>query len=325
MMEKFGLGATLRSFKAWNGILALCYHRVGIQSTARFERTVWSTDPTQFDDQVSFLKRHFDVIVPADLSATVKSRRGRYILITFDDGYRDNYIEAFPILQSHGVGATFFVTTGFLDRPQVSAWDEIAWMARASTRLEVPAGPWLEAPVTLDEPERDKGVATLQARYKSLPGDQTAAYLDYLAEATGSGRCSALNLAETWMTWDMIREMKTAGMCIGGHTVNHPVLARIPRERQLQEITECGRRLQKELGDSMTCFSYPVGSPEAFNEDTQSCLREAGVTFAFSYYGGFNRFDEWDPFDIRRASVDQELDTPRFRAITTFPQLFSRF
>jgi peptidoglycan/xylan/chitin deacetylase (PgdA/CDA1 family) len=286
---------------------------------------VWSTTPAGFDGQIRFLKKHFDIIGPHDLPAIVKSGRGRYVLITFDDGYRDNYTEAFPILRSHGVGATFFVTTGFLDRPQISSWDEIAWMVRACRRSEVPAGHWLSAPVVLDEPGREQAVLAFRNRYTSLPGEQTANYMNYLAEATGSGRCQASDIAETWMTWDMICEMKTAGMCIGGHTVSHPVLARIPREQQLQEIMECGLRIRKELGEPMTCFSYPVGNLRAFNDDTRCCLREAGVVFAFSYYGGFNRFGDWDPYDIRRASVDLELDPPRFRAVATIPQLFARF
>jgi peptidoglycan/xylan/chitin deacetylase (PgdA/CDA1 family) len=325
LVEKSGLGAAIRTFRSWQGILALCYHRVGDNPSAWRDRSVWSTTTAGFKGQIQFLKKHFDVIGPDDLPAIVSRRRGRYVLITFDDGYRDNYTEAFPILRSLGVGATFFVTTGFLDNPTISPWDEIAWMVRSCRSSEVPAGPWLSTPVILDEPERDVAVYFLRTRYTSLPGDQTAAYLDNLAEATGSGRFQATDVAETWMTWDMLREMKAAGMWIGGHTVNHPVLSRISREKQLQEISDCGRRIREELGKPMTCFSYPVGNRQAFSAETQSCLQQAGVSFGFSYYGGLNRFHGWNPYDIRRASVDPEHDPARFRALVTLPQVFARF
>src|SRR5262249_4439087 len=128
LIEKSGLGATIRSFQSWQGILALCYHRVGNNDATWLDRGVWSTTPAGFEEQIRFLKKRFDVIGPDDLPEIMNRRRGQYVLITFDDGYRDNYTEAFPILRSLGLGATFFVTTGFLDNPIVSPWDEMAWM-----------------------------------------------------------------------------------------------------------------------------------------------------------------------------------------------------
>jgi peptidoglycan/xylan/chitin deacetylase (PgdA/CDA1 family) len=319
-----GGGALARRARAWGGVLGLAYHRIGDPAGSPFDHGLWSATPDAFDQQVRFLTRHFDVIGPDDLETALRRRRGRYVLITFDDGYRDNYEHAFPILRSHAAGGLFFVTTGFLDRPGLSWWDEIAWMVRTSPRPGLPAGPWLPAPVPFDPPDRGRAICTLLSRFKQLPTADTPAYLDFLADATGRGRYAGPDADQMWMTWDMVREMAAGGMWVGGHTVTHPVLGRADRARQEEEILRCGRRLEQELGRPMRSFSYPIGSPTAFNADTRDCLRAAGVRFAFSYYGGYRRFDDWDDYDVRRLAVELDTTPDLFRAMVTLPQVFGR-
>lgn len=307
----------------WSGVLVLNYHRIGNGSQSIFDRGLWSATADAFADQVRFCKVHFDVIAPPDLPHVLDRRRGRYILFTFDDGYRDNYDVAFPILQSAGTPATFFVATGFLDCPRVPWWDEIAWMVRTSKRAAAPLPGWLPAPVRFDDSDREGAVRTLLRGYKNLPAGLTEAYLNDVADATGSGRYAADAGKHLWMTWDMLREMQTRGMTIGGHTVNHPVLTRAPREIQRREIGECGRRLAAELGEPMRFFSYPVGGSEAFDAVTRQCLRDLGVQYAFSYYAGYRRFSDWDDYDIRRVPVEADLSADWFRSTLALPQLFA--
>jgi peptidoglycan/xylan/chitin deacetylase (PgdA/CDA1 family) len=156
-----------------------------------------------------------------------------------------------------------------------------------------------------------------------MPAEATAAYLDDIADASGTGRYDSQEGGHLWMTWDMLREMKAGGMTIGGHTVNHPVLARAPRQAQRQEIEECSRRLATELGEPMRCFSYPVGGAGAFDAVTRACLREVGVQYAFSYYAGYRRFEDWDDYDIRRVPVESNQTSDRFRSVVVSPRLFA--
>jgi peptidoglycan/xylan/chitin deacetylase (PgdA/CDA1 family) len=318
-----GLGTLLRMAKPWHGVLALAYHRIGDGTGSPFDRGLWSATPEDFDAQVSFMKRHCDVIGPADLKDVVVKKRGRFGLITFDDGYRDNYRQAFPVLKSHNVPGVFFVSSGFLDRGGLSWWDEIAWMVRSSPRDAVPGGRWFEGTVAFDEPDREAAIRTLLRHYKSLPGDQTAGYVDYLAEATASRRCPAVEASDTWMTWDMVREMRAAGMVIGGHTVNHPILGQLPPERQRDEIAGCGKRIKAELGETMRYFSYPVGGPRAFNRDTRAGLKDEGVEVAFSYYGTLGRFGAWDWYDVPRVAVERYTSRRDFDALVALPQVFA--
>lgn len=322
-MSATGLALLLRKLNAWPGVVTLAYHRIGEPSASPFDHEVWSATPEQFDAQVRYLKRNFDIIGPGDLQDAVRARASRCVLITFDDGYRDNYEKAFPILRSHGVGATFFVSTGFIDSPGPSWWDEIAWMVRNSGRRGVPPGQWLPGPLPFDRPGCHRAIRQLLSVYKALRGEKAAAFMQFLADATGTGRCGRSAMSHTWMTWDMIRQMRREGMWIGGHTMSHPILARLDPEEQQREITGCAGRLREELGQPMRWFSYPRGKRDAFNDHTRQCLKNAGVEAAFSYYGGFSRFDRWDPYDVRRAAIELDVSHPWFEAILALPQVFA--
>ena len=317
-----GLRVLLAGLSRWSGVLVLNYHRVGDAGESPFDHGLWSTDVEAFDEQIRFCKSHLDMITPDELPRAVAGRRGRYGLITFDDGYRDNHDVAFPILKAAGVPATFFVATGFVDTPRVPWWDELAWMVRTSQRDALELPDWLPARVDYASDREDAVEAVLRV-YKAMPSESTDRYLDAVAKATGSGRCGVELGRDLWMTWDNLREMRAARMTIGGHTVTHPVLTQTSSERRRQEILGCGRRLAEKLGGPMRYFSYPIVDARAIDAVTRNCLHEAGVQYAFSYYGGFRRWADWDDFDIRRVGVETHLTPEWFRSIVSLPQYFA--
>ena len=159
--------------------------------------------------------------------------------------------------------------------------------------------------------------------YRSIPWDRTESFLTFLAEKTASGRYTSCVNCSPWMTWDMLRTMRDAGMTIGGHTVHHRALAYLPENEQEQEICLCGRRLEAELGRPMRYFSYPEGRPFAFNGETRRLLREHGLEYGFSYYGRYHSFGEWDPYDVPRVAVETEINLELFRAMLTLPRVFA--
>ena len=323
LLCRSGLRRLLHQTARWSGVLALNYHRIGESQGSSYDRALWSTDADTFAAQMRFCKSQLEIISPADLPDVLAKKRGRYAMVTFDDGYRDNYEVAFPILKHEGMAATFFIASGYIDSPTLPWWDEIAWMVRTSLRSGIVLASWLDAPVRFDEPNREAAILILLRRYKTMSGETTNDYLDAIAIAAGTGRCLDQVNDQMWMTWEMLREMKAAGMTIGGHSVTHPVLSRLTPQEQQHEIMECGRRFAQELGEPMHCFSYPVGNTSAFDEISRDSLREAGVAYAFSYYGGYRRFDDWDDYDVRRVAIERELDADWFRSIVTLPQVFA--
>jgi len=325
------LSGLFKRLSRWRGVVVLNYHRVGERADQPWDRTLWNVDADTFDAQLATLAREADVIAPEDLPGLSRERRrGRHVLLTFDDGYRDNHQIAYPLLRRHGMTATFFPCVGFLDDARVAWWDEIAWMVRNARNDSIVLADGLRASerpagaLSLG-PEEDTTIAALVADYKALPAGETERLMDFVAEATGSGRCDGAAAAQLWMTWDMAREMRSSGMSFGGHTVTHPILARLSPERQAEEIAGCGQRLEQELDEPMRWFAYPVGAPDTFTNDTRRLLRDAGVELAFSFYGGFARFDRWDPYDVPRVHVSVAHNPELMRATVMLPRLFARW
>jgi peptidoglycan/xylan/chitin deacetylase (PgdA/CDA1 family) len=322
-LDVTGCARLLRAAHVWEGVLILNYHRIGDRRHSLLDRNLWSATDEDFDRQIATIAKNFDVIGLDDLEDALQRPHGRSVMVTFDDGYRDNYTNAFPILKSHGVPATFFITTGFLDIPKVPWWDEIAWMVRTSRLAALGANSWTSTAVVFDDVDRELAIDRLLSVYKGLPDEVTEDYLGFLGEALRTGRCPAHIAHELWMTWDMIREMRRDGMNFGGHTVTHPILANQPSDQQDWEIGECQRRLVEELGEPIDAFSYPVGGQISFNAFTRAALEHYGFRWAFTYFGGYCAPGYADRFSISRTAIETDVDLTMFRAIATLPQLFA--
>lgn len=276
----------------------LNYHRIGDPASSALDPDLFSASPGEFEEQIAFLAARCQPVGLADVPAALRARRARRVLVTFDDGYRDNYDVAFPILHRRRVPATFFVTTGFLDRPRLSWWDELAWLGAAP------------------------GAA---ARYKALADEDPEAFVAAEARRLGRERAGPDACAGVWMTWDMAREMRAAGMSFGGHTIDHPMLARLSPERQDEQVRGCAVRLREELGIAMQAFSYPVGSADAYDATTKAIVRGTGCELAFAFAGGYARPGATDSLAVPRMSIGRQLSTDEVRAATVLPQVFARW
>lgn len=318
LLSGTGIGRALSAMLPQRGVLVLNYHRIGDGSASPYDRELWSATTEAFDAQVRFLKRHCDVISPGELDSALAQKRGRQVLVTFDDGYLDNYELAFPVLKDQGVRATFFIATGFIDNPSIPWWDEIAWLLRSTPHARLPLAPWFAKGLSIWH-KRAAVIRKVLAKYKSLPADDAVALLAALRSAAGVAHPP--DAPGHWMDWSMIREMAGAGMTIGGHTVHHPVLSRLSAARQREEIETCGARILAETGCPMEYFAYPVGSPWAFDDNTLACLQATGVRRAFSYYGGYATLDS-PRFDVPRVAIEDHVGIHEFKAMARLPQVF---
>jgi peptidoglycan/xylan/chitin deacetylase (PgdA/CDA1 family) len=307
MLHVSGASWLIRKVGTWNGLVVMNYHRIGDASSDTLNPDLWSATQEDLDAQIKFFKRHCDVIGEDDVADVVKRDKGRYLQLTFDDGYRDMHDGAFPVLKANGVTATFFLATGFLDQARLPWWDEIAWMVRNA------------APGFGRRTPRETIIDTLVNIYRTLPLGKGPAYLDMLGEATGVGRAGPEVSANLWVTWDMVRAMRDRGMSFGGHTVTHCELARLSRAEQEREIAGCKQRIEQELGCRMRTFSYPYGEAHVFNEDTRACLDAAGVEWAYSYYGGYQNGGPVDRFDLKRFAIERDMRPATWTLFGTVP------
>lgn len=306
----------------WNGLLVFNYHRIGTSVRSSWDRALWSASADDFAAQVRFLRKHFDVVGVRDLESVLQDRSSRAVMLTFDDGYCDNHDLAFPILSSEGATATFFITTGFLDDQSIPWWDEIAWMIHESQVTHLVCGPWTQETLALGTAS-ESTIHRLLTVYKHLPLTETEAFLNWLAEASGSGRCHVAQAHNLWMTWDMVRALHQGGMSIGGHTVTHPVLTACDHARQKWEIETSKQRIEQELGASIEAFSYPVGQPHCFDETTRNLVQQAGFRWAFSFFGRHAAPGKFERFALPRLAVSPHIRMPRFRSISLIPHVFA--
>ncbi len=309
----------------WQGLVTLNYHRIGDPAQTALDPGVFSATAEQFESQLRTLKADCDVIRVADMADVLrKGSQRRCVLLTFDDGYLDNYELAFPVLKQVGLSAVIFLATGFLDERFVAWWDEIAWMVKRTTQpvLSLPAA-WQIESLDVSPDQRDSVCRRLLRLSKMLSPQELSQFLGDLGEATGTGRAPRNATTAPWMTWNMVREMHRGGMEFGGHTVTHPVLSRCTIDQQRQEIQQSKTRIEAELGTKITAFSYPIGQPWAFSDDTRRLVREAGYQYGFNFYSGYATCES-DPFDLQRVAMEPRMSRPELQAIVQIPKIFAR-
>ena len=309
----------------WRGLVTLNYHRFGDRTQSAVDPGVYSATAESFDAQIRYLKKHCDLIGLSDLPDVLREGSSRRaVLLTVDDGYRDNYEVAYPILKQHQVPAVIFLATGFLDQPRVAWWDEISWMVRES-RLAVARLPdrWKVEPLRLAPETTAAALSRVLGLVKTLTPQELALLLDDLAECLQTGRAPVTDQTAPWMTWEMVREMRRNGIAFGGHTITHPILAYCSTDQQRTEIFGCKARIEQELGETIEAFTYPVGMRNSFNPQTMGLVQEAGYRWAFGFYSGYT-VPNCNPYDLHRVAIHPEIAEAEFRMLVRMPRLFAR-
>jgi peptidoglycan/xylan/chitin deacetylase (PgdA/CDA1 family) len=285
-------------------LLILGYHRVGRRSDARFDHGVITADAAQLERHIQFFQENC-VLVGLRQAIAIASGREHTdriaVLITFDDGYLDNYEVAFPILERYKVPAVFFLVSTFASGGVIPWWDRIAWMVKSAQveRFSL-AGADSHIEFDLRETSREDATDAILALFKARC-QAPAPFLKELEEC-----CRPEPIArgeELFLSWSQAREMMASGMDVGAHTHTHPILAGLTKEEQTRELKQSKRILERELGKRIDVVAYPVGGRRDFNGITERAAWDCGYRAAFSYHGGINRGGETEQFDIKRIPV----------------------
>lgn len=275
-----------------------------------FHRVLPSIDPlfpgepyaVRFDQMMGWVKSWFNVI-PLD-EAVSRLQSGtlpeRAAAITFDDGYADNRTVALPILKKHGLSATFFIATGFLDGGRM--WNDtiIESVRGTSTPMLDLENLGLGIHRNGGPEEKRQAITAIIDQIKYLSIEERVAITERIVLELGVEPPNNL-----MMTSGQVREMRNAGMQIGAHTINHPILARTELAIAEQEIRTSKKTLENLLGESVTLFAYPNGKPgQDYLPEHCRIVRDLGFIAAVSTgWGSANsnadiyqlpRFTPWD-------------------------------
>jgi peptidoglycan/xylan/chitin deacetylase (PgdA/CDA1 family) len=274
----------------------LIFHRVLPAPDPLFPSEV---DAKRFDAMCHWVKQWFNVLPLPEAAQRLKAGDlpARAMAITFDDGYADNRTHAAPILQKHGLSATFFVATGFLDGGRM--WnDTLIEAVRACTLPALPLSglhPTLAALPLGRLQERQNAIASLIQYAKYLPVQERQHFVDAVAT-----RAEVHAPTDLMMRSDQVRELRSMGMQVGAHTVSHPILRTLTRAHARQEVETSKQVLQRLLGEPVELFAYPNGKPgEDYSLESVEVVREAGFSTAVSTHWGVSSRST-DPLQLRR-------------------------
>lgn len=289
-------GSVLSGYGRSAKLLILTYHRVLPEDDALLAGTV---DAATFEWQMSLLAERFNVL-PLTEAATrlrVGGLPSRAVSVTFDDGYADNVSVALPILQRYGLTATFFIATGFLDGGRM--WNDtvIESVRRAHGDDFDLHALGLDTYSINDAQARCRTIDVLLGRLKYRPIVERARMAERLAEQVGE--CLPNDLM---MTTEQVLQLQTAGMEVGAHTVNHPILTQLSAEQSDSEIREARSRLLQIGIKRVAAFAYPNGRPGAeYDRGHVDIVRRVGFEVAVSTAWGCAR-SGMDPLQLPRVA-----------------------
>ncbi len=260
-------------------------------------------DAARFDRLMGLVARSFHVLTFGQAVERLRSDTlsARSLVITFDDGYADNAEIALPILQRHGLAATFFVSSGFLDGGRM--WnDTVIECLRRTPHQRIDLADFGLG--CFDLTSADARRAAIEAllprvKYLSLAARESSlVHLHALAAAPDLPSNLMMRAAQ-------VMQLQRAGMEIGAHTVGHPILAELSDADAEAEIEAGRRHLQSLLGTAVDVFAYPNGRPgRDYDARHVAMLRKLGFRGAASTASGvasgqsdlyqLPRFTPWD-------------------------------
>jgi peptidoglycan/xylan/chitin deacetylase (PgdA/CDA1 family) len=283
----------------------LIFHRVLPEPDPLFPGEI---DSRRFDRLMALVRSGFRVLPFGEALALHQEGRlpARALAVTFDDGYADNAEIALPALQRLGLRASFFVATGFLDGGRMFN-DSVIECIRRCDRPEIDLSDLgLDRRPLGDAAARRRLIDAVLPAIKYRPLEAREEALDRLHRAAGRPALPA----DLMMRSEQVRPLHRAGMEIGGHTVNHPILCQLADPQARDEIARGRRVLQDLTGAPVDVFAYPNGKPDQdYDARHVAMVRELGFRGAVSTAAGVGgagsdpfqwpRFTPWDPDPAR--------------------------
>lgn len=320
-LELSRLDKVLRAY-APRQLTVFNFHRIkddGPDARSDFDDETFGPSQSEFRAHLLWLRRNTSLISEDDVLAAVRGQNrlpARSTLITFDDGYADNYRLALPVLRELRVPAIFFIPTQAIEERKLGWWDLIAYLLKRTDRRTIE----LRGETLPIRPDTAAARLRLLQQMKLRSAQENVGLLAELAEACGVEPPSPERCSQELMTWEQLRETRISGVSIGAHTHSHRVLATLSLAEQREELTRSKAILEAKLGHPVRSLAYPVGGYRHFNLETKAIARECGYEAAFSFQTGTNELPLNDAFDIHRLAAPE--DAALYAGSYALPQIF---
>lgn len=260
-----------------NGYLPILgYHRVKpFSRNYAYDEHLISATPEQFLWQMQHIKNYYTPIKLVDIgkySATTNWPK-RPVIITFDDGFDDNYHYAYPILKQLGIPATFFLTTDYIGSNKSYWFDWVVFLLKklnVTLLLKTSDGKqsFILEPVNALKQQRP-----LFGFLKSVSDAERKNLIQQLEQAASINHNPELSIESRAMNWDQAREMSADNLfSFGSHSQSHPALNQLSRETLIAELQLSKQLIETELGKPCETLAYPFGGSDITTADRKSVV-----------------------------------------------------
>lgn len=309
--------AGLSSSYARNRLLVLAYHGVRPDdSPADVDPQRKHVRASRFSEQMAFLKERGYCFVDADalrrIAATRRLPGSPAVAVTFDDGYRNTYTEAFPILRELKIPAFFYLVTECVNNGSFLWMDRLehAVLTAQCDHITVRMNGMDERVILDSPPARSLSEVRLREYCKRLDPIQRRACLTSVFEQLEHSDQRMPGLYRP-LSWAEVQEMHASGCEFGSHTTSHTILSILDEHAAHREVAESRDAIDAHLPGRCDTFTYPNGRIGDFNDMTRRVLARAGFTAAFTAVEGLHR-PAADPLRITRIAVNDGMDHRAF-------------
>ncbi len=284
----------------------IAFHRV-VRDIAKAERDAINgivISTATFRRHCEMLNRAFDVVsLETAMHFLGEGRRAArpVAVLTFDDGYRDFYDEAFPVLNDLGLPATVFLPTGYIGKQIPLAHDRIFWLVKTAREKSISIIPALQRAGLDGGFPVSAQLLKITEHLVYLPNDQRESVIDEIRRELNN-KFEDYPLENQLLNWDKIREMGRKGINFGSHTVNHVVLPLENESIMRTEIEASKTELEQNLDKKVTSFAYPNGE---YDTTVKMMTAEAGYKVAVTTEKKINNTGS-DLFALGRTSLCEE-------------------
>jgi len=266
----------------WYGrCVVLLYHRV---IDLKFDPQLLSVSVSNFKNHLEILKTEYNCLTINEFHKYLDSGYRipkNSVVITFDDGYQDNYLNAVPILEDFKLQALFYISTGNINTKKEFWWDEVERILFFGNPPLKYFFNWKNFEFSFlnwNNNTRDELYLKILPYFRSLNVNDRNSYLNQLRHIFNLSKDARdTNMA---MSLDELKKfVKSPSVVIGGHTVNHPSLAHLSYHEQFSEIQESIKFLDQNLNQKTVDFSYPFGTASNYNETTIAICKKLGLSY----------------------------------------------
>ena len=269
----------------------------------------------EFAGHLEFLVRHYKPVKATDVEAWIAGERDlppRAVLLTFDDGQRNNLTHAAPILRKYEVPAIVFLATACVGSSRLLWPAEVYAIGLRWPSAEIPF-PNAHGKFKLDG-DRKARARELTDTAKKLAVEVLKPWLDALRVEVMLPPELASSDIYALLTWDEVRQLPRYGFEVGSHTVNHWIATRCTPESLRYELKESRIEIERQLGSSCRSFSYPNGGVADWTPTVAEAVRAAGYLLAYALPDRIQPRAPINRYAINRLAVRGGLSQEAFRA-----------